>query len=74
MLCDGKVFSCGWSADGQTGRGVYHNLESFGRVQGDLKSEKVIKLSCKADCVLALTGNIYSSAVMYIYSFVSNMY
>lgn len=53
---NGKVYSCGWGADGQTGLGHY-NCESLPkRVLGDLENEKIVKLSSKSDCVLAVSG------------------
>lgn len=50
----GQVFSCGWSADGQTGLGHYDNQENPARIQGDIKGETIIKVVCTADNVLAL--------------------
>ena len=52
----GHVFSCGWSADGQTGLGHYDNQESPQRIKGDIENEKIVKVACAADCVLALNG------------------
>lgn len=51
---DGVVYSCGWGADGQTGRGHYDNEPHVGPVIGDIEGEKVVKVSCRADCVLAI--------------------
>lgn len=51
---DGAVYSCGWGADGQTGRGHYNNEPKVGRVGGDILDEKIVKVSCRADCALAL--------------------
>ena len=34
---EGKVFSTGWGADGQTGLGHYNNQDSFALVEGDIK-------------------------------------
>ena len=52
----GKVFSCGWSADGQTGVGHYENVVKPTQILGDIKDEKIVKLACVADNVLALNG------------------
>lgn len=54
---NGSVYSCGWSADGQTGLGHTMNEGSFTRVRGDIEGEKIVKVSSAADCVLALNGN-----------------
>jgi len=55
LLSDkGQVFSCGWGADGQTGLGHYNNQDSFALVEGDIKNEKIVKVACRADNVLAL--------------------
>ncbi|XP_063235574.1 RCC1-like G exchanging factor-like protein [Bacillus rossius redtenbacheri] len=51
----GQVYSCGWGADGQTGLGCYNNEWKPSRVSGDIQGEKVVKLSCASDCVLALS-------------------
>lgn len=53
----GTVFSCGWGADGQTGLNHYKNQDVLKCVEGDIKNEKIIKISCAADCVLALNKN-----------------
>jgi len=61
LLADGSVWSCGWSADGQTGRGTYETQPRVGPVSGELAGEKVLKLRCGADTVLALTegGSVF---------------
>eukprot|EP00096_Caligus_rogercresseyi_P012578 TRINITY_DN5311_c0_g1_i1.p1 TRINITY_DN5311_c0_g1~~TRINITY_DN5311_c0_g1_i1.p1 ORF type:complete len:472 (-),score=56.17 TRINITY_DN5311_c0_g1_i1:18-1433(-) len=51
---EGRLYSCGWSADGQTGLEHYNNQESVALVQGDIKGERIVKVACAADCVLAL--------------------
>ena len=51
----GEVFSCGWGADGQTGLGHYNNTGQPGLVGGDVVGERVVKVACAADCVLALS-------------------
>lgn len=53
---NGKVFSCGWGADGQTGQGHFNSIGEWTRVRGDIENEKIVKLACKFDCVLALNG------------------
>ncbi|XP_060534195.1 RCC1-like G exchanging factor-like protein [Cylas formicarius] len=51
---DGSVYSCGWGADGQTGLGHFQNTSEFTKVDGDISKEKIVKISCKSDFVLAL--------------------
>lgn len=57
----GEVYSCGWGADGQTGLGHYKNEHRPTLVQGDLKYEKIVKVSGVGDCVLALSdkGDVF---------------
>ncbi|XP_059613989.1 RCC1-like G exchanging factor-like protein [Phlebotomus argentipes] len=50
----GKVFSCGWAADGQTGSGTYETSGAIRQALGDIAGERIVKLACAADCVLAL--------------------
>ncbi|GBP51740.1 RCC1-like G exchanging factor-like protein [Eumeta japonica] len=50
----GKVYSCGWGADGQTGLGHYDNQGIPAPVCGDITSERIIKVASTSDCVLAL--------------------
>ena len=52
----GCVYSCGWSADGQTGLGHYDNQTSPALIKGDIQGEKIVKVACSADNVLALNG------------------
>lgn len=54
---NGKVFSCGWGADGQTGLGHFNSTGEWTQVLGDIEDEKIVKLACKFDCVFALNGN-----------------
>lgn len=58
---EGAVYSCGWGADGQTGRGHYNNEAAVGPVIGDIAGEKIVKVSCRADCALALNdkGDVF---------------
>lgn len=55
LLCEsGRVYSCGWGSDGQTGLGRYEVCWRPTLVEGDVKGERIVKVSCAADCVLAL--------------------
>lgn len=57
----GKVYACGWGADGQTGLG-HHNVSSSPvEVRGDLAGVEVKQISTYADCSLALSqdGQLY---------------
>lgn len=53
---NGKVFSCGWGADGQTGLGHYNSIHTPSLIAGDISTERIVKLACTADCVLGLNG------------------
>lgn len=53
---DGYVYSAGWGADGQTGLGHCKNTDVFTKVIGDIQGEKITKVSCSGDCVLAING------------------
>ncbi|XP_050060125.1 RCC1-like G exchanging factor-like protein isoform X3 [Aphis gossypii] len=57
----GKVYACGWGADGQTGLGHYNNESQPTIVEGDIKDEKIVKVVSSADCVLALNdqGDVF---------------
>ncbi|XP_013859479.1 RCC1-like G exchanging factor-like protein [Austrofundulus limnaeus] len=51
----GRVFSCGWGADGQTGLG-HHNVSSQPvEVAGDLVGVEVQQVSSYGDCSLAVS-------------------
>uniref|UniRef100_A0A7N8X1T9 RCC1 like n=1 Tax=Mastacembelus armatus TaxID=205130 RepID=A0A7N8X1T9_9TELE len=57
----GKVFACGWGADGQTGLG-HHNISSSPvELGGDLAGVKVQQISTYGDCSLAVStdGQLY---------------
>ncbi|XP_011501602.1 PREDICTED: Williams-Beuren syndrome chromosomal region 16 protein homolog [Ceratosolen solmsi marchali] len=54
---NGEVYTFGWGADGQTGLAHYHNQYKPELVKGDLVGQKIVKVSCTADCVLALSDN-----------------
>ena len=58
---NGKVYSCGWSADGQTGLNHYDNQETPELIKGEIEHEKIVKVACAADCVLALNdqGDVF---------------
>ncbi|GAU88016.1 hypothetical protein RvY_00789 [Ramazzottius varieornatus] len=55
LTTEGKVYSLGWGADGQTGLGHHDMVFTPQLVGGDIASEKIVDLSCAADCVLALS-------------------
>ncbi|EZA47607.1 Williams-Beuren syndrome chromosomal region 16 protein-like protein, partial [Ooceraea biroi] len=57
----GEVYTFGWGADGQTGLAHYRNEHRPSLVKGDLAGQRVIKVACVADCVLALSdkGKVY---------------
>ena len=52
----GEVYTFGWGADGQTGLAHYQNEHRPSLVKGDLAGQRIIKVACAADCVLALSG------------------
>lgn len=57
----GKVYACGWGADGQTGLG-HHNISSRPvEVGGDLCGVEVQQVSTYGDCSLAVSkdGHLY---------------
>lgn len=53
----GKVYSCGWGADGQTGLGHYEKTDKPTLVKGDIDGVKIINVSTIADVNLALSEN-----------------
>uniref|UniRef100_A0A0C9PLF0 Wbscr16_0 protein n=2 Tax=Fopius arisanus TaxID=64838 RepID=A0A0C9PLF0_9HYME len=57
----GEVYTFGWGADGQTGLAHYRNEWQPSLVKGDLAGERIIKVACAADCVLAMSdkGKIF---------------
>lgn len=63
----GKVYSCGWGADGQTGLGHYNSEQNLKRVLGDIENEKIVKISSKCDCVLAINGRVTLLSIRQIY-------
>lgn len=60
----GKVYSCGWGADGQTGLGHYKNESRPTIVEGDIKGETIVKVVSSADCVLALNGKLFYNMIL----------
>lgn len=52
----GEVYTFGWGADGQTGLAHFQNEYRPSLVKGDLAGQHIVKVSCIADCVLALSG------------------
>lgn len=57
----GKVYSCGWGADGQTGQGHHRRSCSPVELGGDLDGVEVQQISTYGDCSLALSrdGELY---------------
>ncbi|KAK7907044.1 hypothetical protein WMY93_015656 [Mugilogobius chulae] len=57
----GKVFSCGWGADGQTGLGHHRTSSCPVELGGELAGVHVQRVSTYADCSLALSqdGELY---------------
>uniref|UniRef100_A0A8P4KM97 RCC1 like n=1 Tax=Dicentrarchus labrax TaxID=13489 RepID=A0A8P4KM97_DICLA len=57
----GKVFACGWGADGQTGLGHHNVSPSPVEVGGDLAGVEVQQISTYGDCSLAVSrdGHLY---------------
>ncbi|XP_048729246.1 RCC1-like G exchanging factor-like protein isoform X2 [Ostrea edulis] len=55
LTSSGQVYSCGLGADGQTGLQHYHSEWRPSLVRGDINGEKIVQISSKADCVLAVS-------------------
>ena len=57
----GELYSCGWGADGQTGLGHFENQFKPSKVRGDIEGVEIVKVSTRADTVLALdkSGNVF---------------
>ncbi|XP_014288532.1 RCC1-like G exchanging factor-like protein [Halyomorpha halys] len=53
----GKVWSCGWGADGQTGLVHTDPTSKPAQVRGEIENEKIIKIAARSDTVLALNCN-----------------
>lgn len=58
----GKLFACGWGADGQTGLGSYKIQGTPKQISGDLDGEKIVAVATAADAVLAANGELLSNA------------
>jgi alpha-tubulin suppressor-like RCC1 family protein len=56
LTCEGLLYSCGWSDDGQTGTGCRGSVATPTRVAGDVMTERVRDVQCCADTSLAITG------------------
>lgn len=54
---NGKVLTCGWSADGQLGQGIYTVNGIPKIVQGDLQGVKVRRIATKGDFILVLSDD-----------------
>lgn len=52
----GHVLTCGWSADGQLGQGIYTVNALPKKVKGALESVKIVQIATKGDFVLALSN------------------
>ena len=59
LIQNGSLFSCGWAADGQTGQGRYKSSGDPTLIRGDLEGEEVVKVTCAADCALALNSRSF---------------
>uniref|UniRef100_A0A1E1XBA0 Putative e3 ubiquitin-protein ligase herc3 n=1 Tax=Amblyomma aureolatum TaxID=187763 RepID=A0A1E1XBA0_9ACAR len=57
LTASGAVYSCGWSADGQTGLGIYGSQGTPGRVNGDLSGVRIVKIAGTVDCILAVSDS-----------------
>ncbi|CAD6998943.1 unnamed protein product [Ceratitis capitata] len=57
----GSVYTCGWGADGQTGKGNYETNGVIAQAKGDINGEHIVKLACASDCVLAINekGDVF---------------
>lgn len=53
---NGRIYSCGWGADGQTGLGTYNSVDEPTLIGGDISTENIVKVAGTVDCVLALSG------------------
>ncbi|KAH8360992.1 hypothetical protein KR093_006222 [Drosophila rubida] len=57
----GKVYTCGWGADGQTGQGNYLSAGDITLIAGDIEKERIVRIASASDCVLALNehGDVF---------------
>lgn len=56
LTTEGKVWSCGWGADGQIGLGHTDITFTPTQVRGAIEKEKIIKIASRCDTVLALNS------------------
>lgn len=56
LMASGRLYACGWGADGQTGAGHYDCVDVPTLVRGDIAGEKIIKVASSMDCVIAING------------------
>lgn len=58
---DGKVYSCGLGADGQTGLGHYNCSTRAMQVRGDIEGEHIVDIETKGDTTLAVSdkGDVF---------------
>lgn len=56
LLNDGRLYSCGWSDDGQTGTSCHGNVTTPTEVIGDEMTVGVRDVQCSADSSIAITG------------------
>lgn len=54
---EGAVYSCGWSADGQTGLGIQGSQGTPQRVNGDLSGVRIVRIAGTVDCILAMSDS-----------------
>ncbi|XP_062552861.1 RCC1-like G exchanging factor-like protein [Armigeres subalbatus] len=54
LTASGRLYSCGWSDDGQTGQGRFGQVSTPSPIEGDLKGEKICKVVGSSDTALAL--------------------
>ncbi|CAH1403955.1 unnamed protein product [Nezara viridula] len=54
LTTEGKVWACGWGADGQTGQGNTDIIYQPTQIRGEMEDEKIIKIASRSDTVLAL--------------------
>lgn len=61
LTSKGELYSCGWSADGQTGRDTFDSQPIAGQVRGDIAGVRIKKVSSFADTALAIDteGNLF---------------
>lgn len=50
------MYGCGWGADGQTGLQHFGSESTLTQLLGDIKGEKIVKVSSACDFVLAVNG------------------